>query len=122
MWAAGVTEGLMWRATNADGSLTYGFLTSLIAVKPYLRDRASSAACSCCRGMVVMAWNLWHTAEPRAPVSIEPCSYRSRMRFPSRSPHQVPAPLPATGLRRPPWHSGYKHLETIEKNAGLLAS
>ena len=35
MWAAGVTAGLMWRATNPDGSLTHSFLASLIAIKPF---------------------------------------------------------------------------------------
>ena len=33
MWIAGVTQGLMWRATSADGSLTYPFIDSLIAIK-----------------------------------------------------------------------------------------
>jgi cytochrome c oxidase cbb3-type subunit 1 len=29
MWIAGVTEGLMWRAVNDDGTLTYSFVESL---------------------------------------------------------------------------------------------
>ena len=29
MWIAGVMQGLMWRATNADGTLTYTFIESL---------------------------------------------------------------------------------------------
>ena len=29
MWIAGVMEGLMWRATNADGTLTYAFVESI---------------------------------------------------------------------------------------------
>jgi cytochrome c oxidase cbb3-type subunit 1 len=45
MWIAGVTEGLMWRATEANGSLTYAFIDSLMAIKPlyivrWLRRRA----------------------------------------------------------------------------------
>ena len=31
MWIAGVMQGLMWRATNADGTLTYSFVESLNA-------------------------------------------------------------------------------------------
>ncbi|MDB1145267.1 MAG: cytochrome-c oxidase, cbb3-type subunit I [Alcaligenaceae bacterium] len=34
MWVAGVTEGLMWRSVEADGTLTYTFIQSIVAVKP----------------------------------------------------------------------------------------
>jgi cytochrome c oxidase cbb3-type subunit 1 len=61
MWAAGLVEGLMWRATNADGSLTYSFLESLIAVKPLYVLRLIGGLLIV-SGMVVMAWNMWHTA------------------------------------------------------------
>ena len=45
MWIAGITEGLMWRATNADGTLTYGFVESLVATYPYYLVRVCWAAC-----------------------------------------------------------------------------
>ena len=61
MWAAGVTQGLMWRATNADGSLTHDFLSGLIATQPYYLGRFLGGMLVL-SGMVVMAWNLWHTA------------------------------------------------------------
>ena len=61
MWTAGIVEGLMWRATNADGSLTYSFLESLIAVKPLYVLRLMGGLLIV-GGMVVMAWNMWHTA------------------------------------------------------------
>ena len=35
MWIAGVMQGLMWRATNPDGTLTYAFVESLKATYPY---------------------------------------------------------------------------------------
>jgi len=35
MWIAGVMQGLMWRATNADGTLTYSFVEALNATYPY---------------------------------------------------------------------------------------
>jgi cytochrome c oxidase cbb3-type subunit 1 len=35
MWIAGVMQGLMWRATNADGTLTYTFVESLKATYPF---------------------------------------------------------------------------------------
>jgi hypothetical protein len=39
MWIAGVMQGLMWRATNDDGTLTYTFVESLKATYPYYLAR-----------------------------------------------------------------------------------
>src|SRR3546814_10317405 len=39
MWIAGITQGLMWRATNSDGTLTYSFVESLVATYPYYLGR-----------------------------------------------------------------------------------
>jgi cytochrome c oxidase cbb3-type subunit 1 len=94
MWAAGVTEGWMWRATNPDGSLTYSFLASLIAVQPYyvIRTLGGLLVLS---GMVVMAWNLWHTAGAARLNQIKPILVPIPEVIPEPVPHQVPAPLPA---------------------------
>ena len=35
MWIAGITQGLMWRALNDDGTLTYSFIESLKFTYPY---------------------------------------------------------------------------------------
>jgi cytochrome c oxidase cbb3-type subunit I len=35
MWVSGVTQGLMWRAVNADGSLTYTFIETVAAIRIY---------------------------------------------------------------------------------------
>ena len=35
MWIAGVMQGLMWRAVNADGTLTYTFVEGVKATYPY---------------------------------------------------------------------------------------
>ena len=35
LWNAGITQGLMWRTYNESGELTYSFLDSMIAMKPY---------------------------------------------------------------------------------------
>ncbi len=61
MWAAGVTEGLMWRATEADGSLTYAFIESYNAIRPLHLLRWFGGMLTLV-GMLVMLWNLWHTA------------------------------------------------------------
>ena len=39
MWIAGVMQGLMWRAVNEDGTLTYTFVESLEATWPYYVGR-----------------------------------------------------------------------------------
>jgi cytochrome c oxidase cbb3-type subunit 1 len=35
MWISGVTQGLMWRAINTDGTLTYAFIDAVKASYPY---------------------------------------------------------------------------------------
>ena len=39
MWISGVMQGLMWRATNADGTLTYSFVESVQASYPFWAGR-----------------------------------------------------------------------------------
>ncbi|VFT27314.1 cbb3-type cytochrome c oxidase subunit I [Pseudomonas aeruginosa] len=34
MWVNGITQGLMWRAINEDGTLTYSFVEALVASHP----------------------------------------------------------------------------------------
>ncbi len=60
MWIAGITQGLMWRATNADGTLTYSFVESLVATYPYYLGRLLGGLLVLA-GMSVMAWNFWRT-------------------------------------------------------------
>ncbi|MDT1857366.1 cytochrome C oxidase Cbb3, partial [Acinetobacter baumannii] len=60
MWIAGVMQGLMWRAVNADGTLTYTFAESVKATWPYYVIRVTGGALYL-SGMVLMAWNTWMT-------------------------------------------------------------
>ncbi len=61
MWIAGVMQGLMWRATNDDGSLTYSFIEALNATYPYYAVRLAGGVLVL-SGMFIMAWNAWKTA------------------------------------------------------------
>jgi cytochrome c oxidase cbb3-type subunit 1 len=61
MWIAGVMQGLMWRAVNPDGSLTYTFVESVKATFPFYVIRLIGGAMYL-GGMCVMAWNVWMTA------------------------------------------------------------
>ncbi|MEM9531453.1 MAG: cytochrome-c oxidase, cbb3-type subunit I [Pseudomonadota bacterium] len=60
MWIAGISQGLMWRATNADGTLTYTFIESLIATYPYYLMRLLGGLLVLL-GMFIMAYNVWRT-------------------------------------------------------------
>ena len=60
MWIAGVMQGLMWRAINADGTLTYTFVESVKATYPFYVIRALGGVLYL-TGMCVMAWNTWMT-------------------------------------------------------------
>ncbi|WP_223670863.1 cytochrome-c oxidase, cbb3-type subunit I [Kangiella shandongensis] len=60
MWIAGVTQGLMWRATNPDGTLTYTFVQSLEATYPYYGIRLLGGFIFLA-GMFVMAYNVIKT-------------------------------------------------------------
>jgi len=63
MWSAGVMQGLMWRATEADGTLTYSFVESLKATYPFYAVRLAGGLVFF-SGMLVMAWNVWRTIAP----------------------------------------------------------
>jgi cytochrome c oxidase cbb3-type subunit 1 len=67
MWIAGVMQGLMWRAFNDDGTLTYTFIETIAATKPYYVIRLLGGLLYL-SGMFVMAWNTWKTMARREPV------------------------------------------------------
>ncbi|MBS0394880.1 MAG: cbb3-type cytochrome c oxidase subunit I, partial [Proteobacteria bacterium] len=60
MWIAGVMQGLMWRATNPDGTLTYTFVESLKFTYPFYAVRLVGGALVF-SGMLLMAYNVWKT-------------------------------------------------------------
>ena len=60
MWIAGVAQGLMWRAANADGTLTYSFAQVLNTMYPFYGIRLLGGALFF-SGMLLMAWNVWMT-------------------------------------------------------------
>jgi cytochrome c oxidase cbb3-type subunit I len=70
MWIAGVMQGLMWRATNADGTLTYSFVESLNSTYPFYAIRFLGGVLIMV-GMVVMVWNVWRTVtRPAANIDV----------------------------------------------------
>ncbi len=63
MWIAGVMQGLMWRAIDANGGLTYSFIEALEATYPFYFLRLIGGLVFF-SGMLVMAWNTWKTVMP----------------------------------------------------------
>ena len=60
MWIAGVMQGLMWRAINEDGTLTYSFIESIKATYPYYVLRVGGGLLFFL-GMLIMVYNVYKT-------------------------------------------------------------
>lgn len=60
MWISGIMQGLMWRAINNDGTLTYSFVESVQAMHPFYIVRAGGGALFL-TGMLIMAYNVYKT-------------------------------------------------------------
>ena len=60
MWVNGIMQGLMWRAYNADGTLTYSFIQSVEANHLGYVVRAIGGGMFLL-GMVIMLFNTWKT-------------------------------------------------------------
>ena len=83
MWIAGVMQGLMWRATNDDGTLTYSFVEALNATYPYYLVRLLGGVVVLA-GMFLMALNVWRT-------------YREGQAVPADQPVLPPDPTQSIG-------------------------
>jgi cytochrome c oxidase cbb3-type subunit 1 len=79
MWVSGVTQGLMWRAVNPDGSLAYTFIETVAAIRVYDVIRACGGALFL-SGALIMFYNVIMTIR------------QGTARVPA------PAPLPAGAL------------------------
>ena len=60
MWVNGIMQGLMWRAYNEDGTLTYSFIESVVASHPGYIVRMLGGAIFL-SGMLLMAYNVYMT-------------------------------------------------------------
>ncbi len=69
MWIAGVMQGLMWRATNPDGTLVYTFVESVKATFPFYVVRLLGGLLYL-SGMLLMAWNTVMTVKTGKAVRV----------------------------------------------------
>jgi cytochrome c oxidase cbb3-type subunit 1 len=67
MWIAGVMQGLMWRAVNADGTLTYSFIESVERSYPFHYVRLLGGAMFLF-GMFLMLYNTLKTVSDAKAV------------------------------------------------------
>jgi cytochrome c oxidase cbb3-type subunit 1 len=70
MWVNGITQGLMWRAVNQDGTLTYSFVEALEASHPGFVVRMVGGMFFVA-GMLLMAYNTYRTVRAAKPVEYE---------------------------------------------------
>ncbi|MBQ1556952.1 MAG: cytochrome-c oxidase, cbb3-type subunit I, partial [Pseudomonas sp.] len=70
MWVNGITQGLMWRAVNEDGTLTYSFVESLEASHAGYVVRMIGGAFFVA-GMLLMAYNTYRTVRAAKPAEYE---------------------------------------------------
>jgi cytochrome c oxidase cbb3-type subunit 1 len=61
LWVNGIMQGLMWRAYNQDGTLTYAFVESVVASYPGWIVRVLG-------GMLIMAYNVFMTIRSEEPA------------------------------------------------------
>ena len=66
MWVNGITQGLMWQAVNADGTLQYSFVESVQASSTGYIVRLLGGAFFVA-GMFVMLYNVWQTIRNSEP-------------------------------------------------------
>ena len=69
MWIAGVMQGLMWRAINTDGTLTYTFVESVKATYPFYVLRLLGGLLYL-SGMLIMLWNTLKTVRNGRSVTV----------------------------------------------------
>lgn len=60
MWVSGIMQGLMWRAYDKLGFLSYSFVETVEAMHPYYIIRAAGGGLFVL-GSFIMAYNIWRT-------------------------------------------------------------
>ncbi|OWL91400.1 cytochrome-c oxidase, cbb3-type subunit I [Halopseudomonas aestusnigri] len=70
MWVNGITQGLMWRAVNVDGTPTYSFVEALEASHYGFVVRMIGGAFFLI-GMLLMAYNVWRTVRHSKAANLE---------------------------------------------------
>lgn len=71
MWIAGITQGMMWRATDEFGNLAYSFIDTVTVLIPYYTIRAIGGAMYLI-GFIIFAYNIIMTIVASKELEKEP--------------------------------------------------
>lgn len=83
MWAAGVSQGLLWLSVDKLGELSFTFRDIMAGMKPYYALRLV-AGLIFLSGTVLMAYNLFMTTRGRQPLQCAPAPVPEFWRLPER--------------------------------------
>jgi cytochrome c oxidase cbb3-type subunit 1 len=73
MWIAGITQGMMWRATDEYGNLAHSFIDTVTVLHPYYTIRAVGGLLYLI-GVFMWAYNLYKTATEGRKLEQEPAN------------------------------------------------
>ena len=73
MWIAGITQGMMWRATDQYGNLAYSFIDTVTVLHPYYTIRAVGGLLYLI-GIFMWAYNMYKTYSSGRELEREPQS------------------------------------------------
>ena len=71
MWIAGITQGMMWRDTDAYGVLSYQFIDTVVALMPYYIIRGIGGVMYLV-GFVMFVYNILMTINSGRVLEKEP--------------------------------------------------
>jgi cytochrome c oxidase cbb3-type subunit 1 len=71
MWIAGITQGLMWRATDQFGNLAYSFIDTVVALHPYYAIRGVGGVLYLV-GFLMFSYNIYKTFTSSKKLDKEP--------------------------------------------------
>ncbi len=71
MWIAGITQGMMWRATDQYGNLAYSFIDTVTALHPYYTIRGIGGLLYL-TGVFMFAFNMYKTMTSSKAIEREP--------------------------------------------------
>ncbi|VAY88488.1 Cytochrome c oxidase subunit CcoN [hydrothermal vent metagenome] len=80
MWISGITQGMMWRATDEYGNLLYSFIDTVSILHPYYLIRGVGGLLYLV-GTILWAYNIYKTIRcgkelQEEPISATPCTSR----------------------------------------------
>jgi cytochrome c oxidase cbb3-type subunit 1 len=73
MWIAGITQGMMWRASDEFGNLAYSFIDTVIVLHPYYTMRAVGGLLYLV-GFFMFAYNIYMTVTSSKEIEKEPAN------------------------------------------------